>query len=76
MTGQDIAVKRLSSTSNQGDLEFKNEVRFLRELQHRNIIQLLGFCIHGVERVLIYEYMDNGSLNTHLFGGKYYDFYL
>lgn len=76
MTGQDIAVKRLSSTSNQGDLEFKNEVRFLRELQHRNIIQLLGFCIHGVERVLIYEYMDNGSLNTHLFGGEYYDFYL
>lgn len=76
MTGQDIAVKRLSSTSNQGDLEFKNEVRFLRELQHRNIIQLLGFCIHGVERVLIYEYMDNGSLNTRLFGGKYCDFYL
>lgn len=76
MTGQDIAVKRLSSTSNQGDLEFKNEVRFLRELQHRNIIQLLGFCIHGVERVLMYEYMDNGSLNTRLFGGKYCDFYL
>nr|XP_011468853.1 PREDICTED: cysteine-rich receptor-like protein kinase 10 isoform X2 [Fragaria vesca subsp. vesca] len=70
VTGQGIAVKRLSSTSNQGDLEFKNEVRFLRELQHRNIIQLLGFCIHGVERVLIYEYMDNGSLNTHLFGSS------
>ncbi|KAL6201835.1 hypothetical protein ACLB2K_025547 [Fragaria x ananassa] len=70
VTGQDIAVKRLSSTSNQGDLEFKNEVRFLRELQHRNIIQLLGFCSHGVERVLIYEYMDNRSLNTHLFGSS------
>ena len=69
MTGQEVAVKSLSSTSNQGELEFKNELRIMGELQHRNIIQILGFCVHGVERVLIYEYMANGSLNYHLFGG-------
>ncbi|PRQ30409.1 putative protein kinase RLK-Pelle-DLSV family [Rosa chinensis] len=70
VTGQEVAVKRLSKSSNQGKLQFKNELRLMRELQHRNIIRILGFCIHVDERVLIYEYMANASLDYHLFGSS------
>ncbi|KAM3300713.1 hypothetical protein ACQJBY_041630 [Aegilops geniculata] len=67
--GQAIAVKqhRLASSS-QGDVEFCSEVEVLSCAQHRNVVMLIGFCVEGKRRLLVYEYICNRSLDTHLYG--------
>ena len=74
--GQTIAVKRLGRNSGQGIPEFRNELIVMPKLQHVNIVKIIGCCIHGEERMLVYEYMPNKSLDCFLFGKKNIDFYL
>uniref|UniRef100_A0A0A8ZBG1 Protein kinase domain-containing protein n=1 Tax=Arundo donax TaxID=35708 RepID=A0A0A8ZBG1_ARUDO len=80
--GLEVAVKRcfevpyLPNQLDVQDLEFQNEIRFLTKLQHTNIIKLLGYCIQGKERILVYEYMSNGSFDTFISGARTRRLYL
>ncbi|KAL0005325.1 hypothetical protein SO802_012886 [Lithocarpus litseifolius] len=66
----EVAVKRVSKGSKQGKKEYKSEVKIIGRLRHRNLVQLIGWCHEQRELLLVYEYMPNGSLDSHLFGAK------
>jgi hypothetical protein len=67
--GTKIAVKRMESTvmGNKGISEFQAEIAVLTKVRHRHLVALLGYCINGNERLLVYEYMPQGTLGQHLF---------
>ncbi|KGN56317.1 L-type lectin-domain containing receptor kinase IX.1 [Cucumis sativus] len=66
----EIAVKRVSRGSRQGKKEYISEVKIISRLRHRNLVQLFGWCHEKGEFLLVYEFMPNGSLDTHLFRGQ------
>lgn len=68
LEGQVVAVKQHKLASSQGDVEFCSEVEVLSCAQHRNVVMLIGFCIEDSRRLLVYEYICNGSLDSHLYG--------
>ncbi|MFS7920028.1 putative protein kinase RLK-Pelle-PERK-1 family [Helianthus anomalus] len=65
-----VAVKRVSKTSKQGIKEYASELRIISRLRHKNLVQLIGWCHDKGELLLAYEFMENGSLDLHLFNGK------
>ncbi|CAN7087514.1 unnamed protein product [Brassica oleracea var. botrytis] len=66
--GKLVAVKQLKVGSGQGDREFKAEVEIISRVHHRHLVSLVGYCISDVERLLIYEYVPNQTLEHHLHG--------
>ncbi|KAH9747510.1 putative LRR receptor-like serine/threonine-protein kinase [Citrus sinensis] len=66
--GRVIAVKQLSIASHQGKNQFVNEIATISAVQHRNLVRLYGCCIEGARRLLVYEYLENKSLDQVLFG--------
>ncbi|KAJ9552112.1 hypothetical protein OSB04_016157 [Centaurea solstitialis] len=69
-SGTHVAVKRVSKTSKQGIKEYSSEVRIISRLRHRNLVQLIGWCHEKRELLLVYEFMENGSLDSHLFKAR------
>ena len=65
---REVAVKRLNIGSRQGDNEFLNESNLISRIQHKNLVKLLGFCVESSQRLLVYEYLQNSSLDKIIFG--------
>ncbi|KAL3535751.1 hypothetical protein ACH5RR_004212 [Cinchona calisaya] len=67
-TGEEVAVKRLQAVSQQGEREFRTEVEIISRVHHKHLVSLLGHCISGSERLLVYEFVPNKTLEFHLHG--------
>jgi hypothetical protein len=63
-----VAIKKLEKVVDEGEKEFKTEVSVICQTHHKNLVRLLGYCDEGEHRLLVYEYMSNGSLSSFLFG--------
>jgi hypothetical protein len=72
--GRIVAVKQLSIGSHQGKSQFVAEIATISAVQHRNLVKLYGCCIEGSKRLLVYEYLENKSLDQALFGMRYDNF--
>ncbi|CAL9205115.1 proline-rich receptor-like protein kinase PERK8 [Musa acuminata AAA Group] len=66
--GREVAVKRLKVDSGQGEREFKAEVEIISRVHHRHLVSLVGYCIFEQQRLLVYDYVPNGTLESHLHG--------
>ncbi|KAJ6682041.1 hypothetical protein OIU74_020312 [Salix koriyanagi] len=69
-SGMKVAVKRSDSSHGQGLPEFQTEIMVLSRIQHRHLVSLVGYCDEGLEMILVYEFMENGSLRDHLYDRK------
>lgn len=72
--GKEVAVKSLKSGSGQGEREFQAEIDIISRVHHRHLVSLVGYCISGEQRMLVYEFVPNKTLEHHLHG-KYYTFF-
>ena len=72
--GKEVAVKSLKSGSGQGEREFQAEVEIISRVHHRHLVSLVGYCIAGGQRMLVYEFVPNNTLEYHLYGAFYYTY--
>ncbi|RRT41983.1 hypothetical protein B296_00032727 [Ensete ventricosum] len=70
LDGFDVAIKRISKDSKQGRQEYVSEVKIINRLRHRNLVRLIGWCHARGEFLLVYEFMPNGNLNSHLYSSE------
>lgn len=67
--GREVAIKHLKAGSGQGEREFQAEVEIISRVHHKHLVSLVGYCTTGAQRMLVYEFVPNGTLQHHLHGG-------
>lgn len=66
--GKEVAVKQLKAGSGQGEREFQAEVEIISRVHHKHLVSLVGYCMAGAQRMLVYEFVPNNTLEFHLHG--------